>query len=768
MKICRRTIFLLFCGLIMATGAQAALFRVGPNDVPSPPGNGYPFWYQDTAGLALDLCIPDTTNQFTPCLIAPLPGQPLPTLPFSFPDNWLDEFFWFGADATLAFDANNSAILVQALEGAFSIGPPAAGDQISFGRIRIRVDAPVDGTYTITYPYGEQIFPDVVAGIKAINFTSDIGIGAPGEFTGALQSAIGPFLTPVDATGGALAPVLIDGSFFLTDGVTPVQVTGSPFGTNFFQVCVSNNPQGLGLDGNPAVPGVNDCMQTDAFTVIGKVHQGAIGSPLAIDRATYARDPAGAQVDVYATASPGPGAPPPVLFIGDAAGTDLMPSALMNGPTGLGQYYGQSVPGNPGAIPAAVIVTNVTDIPPSSLIQPLVDEVLITQADYDTVTGVLTISATSSDKGDGTLILPPQLFAIGLPGSLTGSDQLTTPVGTDPAALQGTFTIPPFGAGPVPPFTVTVVSTMGGQDTEFVTSAPGGVFAAGGPVAVDDNVSVEAGTAASVAIPVLQNDSVDADPTTVVIVGQGANGTAAADPVTGVVTFTFTNNLLIGDDTFTYTVLSSASAMVSNVATVTVTTTGPAGGPVPIAVDDGPFSVQVNGTLPISAATLTANDSGNGGTIDPTSIQIVAGSVTGGTATVDPATGDVTYTAGGVTGNFGFSYTVANLNGQVSAPAAVAVTVVPAADVLAFTQARFRGRNLRWDLAGTSTVPGPGNLVTVRLVRTGEVIATIAVDALGNWTIQVVGSNVIAVSGDQVAATSTAGGSAVFPVQVRQ
>ena len=32
------------------------------------------------------------------------------------------------------------------------------GDQISFARIRIRVDVPTAGTYVITHPYGVEVF----------------------------------------------------------------------------------------------------------------------------------------------------------------------------------------------------------------------------------------------------------------------------------------------------------------------------------------------------------------------------------------------------------------------------------------------------------------------------------------------------------------------------------------------------------------------------------------------------------------------------------
>jgi hypothetical protein len=451
-----------------------------------------------------------------------------------------------------------------------------------------------------------------------------------------------------------------------------------------------------------------------------------------------------------------------------------MPSKLMNGPTNLGQYYGQSIPPAAGAIPAAVVVTNVADNPPSSVTRSLVDEVTITQASYDPATGTLSITATSSDKGDPgappttPAILPPQLSAIGLPGSDTGSEPLLPVGGADPAQQRLTYQIPgplPPG-GPVPPFAVTVVSSAGGNDAEVITTVAGGSFRAGGPVAVDDSVSLAAGSAASVTINVLANDF-GFDPATLQIRSQGTNGTAVIT-APGVITYTFITNTFIGDDAFTYTVRSAAGGLSSNVATVTVTTTEPTGGPAPIAVNDGPFSVRVNAALVITAASLTANDSPNGGVIDPASIQIVPGSVTGGTAGVNPANGDVTFTAGATPGSFGFQYTLANTNGQRSAPAQVSITVVPATDVIAIVQARFRTGIRRWDVTGTATIPGPGNTVTVRLVRTGAVIGAANVDAAGAWSLRALNSNVIAVNGDLVQATSTAGGSATLAVQVRQ
>jgi hypothetical protein len=195
-----------------------------------------------------------------------------------------------------------------------------------------------------------------------------------------------------------------------------------------------------------------------------------------------------------------------------------------------------------------------------------------------------------------------------------------------------------------------------------------------------------------------------------------------------------------------------------------VTITAPAGGPAPIAANDGPFSVQVNAALAIPAATLLANDSGNGGTLDPASIQIV--SATGGTAVF--AAGTVTFTAGPTAGPASFTYTVANslaTGGQRSAPATVSITVLPSNAAITITAAQFRTGTRRWDVSGTSSVNG--STVTVQLVRTGAIVGTAPVVG-GLWTLRVQPSAVIAVNGDVVNATSTAGGNASLVVRVRQ
>src|SRR4029077_6798228 len=89
-----------------------------------------------------------------------------------------------------------------AVEGAFRVGPVIAGDQITFARIRVVLTpVPVTGTYRFIHPYGEEVI-EGVAGDR-IFFTDDIGIGSPGDYSGALLSRLGPFLLPSATPGGA-------------------------------------------------------------------------------------------------------------------------------------------------------------------------------------------------------------------------------------------------------------------------------------------------------------------------------------------------------------------------------------------------------------------------------------------------------------------------------------------------------------------------------------------------------------------------------------
>jgi len=646
---------LLATGLLIAAVSQAELLRVGPNEVPSPPGHGYPLWYQDTNGVALDLCVPQTLNQLDPCLATPAPGDPPPTLPYSFPNNWSDEFFWYGAEALMDIGGGNKALLVQAVEAAFALGPPSAGDQIAFARIRIRFDAPVDGTYTVTYPYGVETFQNIAAG-ELIFYTSDVGIGAPGDFSGALGGQIGPFLWAVDNLGNNKPYFDIDGDTFLADPLSETQVAGSPFDTNYFEICV-NNPEGRGMDG---LIGTNNCRITDGFALIGKVHMEPIASPLNVTRATYTThgDPLNtmAHIDVYANAEAGPNAAQPDLTVGIIN----EPSVAMIGPAAPGgRYYGQSVV-DETMVPVTVTVINSGDTPPSSVVTPLVDEITITDATYDPTNSILSITAKSSDE-----IGSPALSVIGVPGIVDGSD----PLSVMPLTGIGTVNLPLTSSMP-PPRSVTVVSAAGGSTTIAVTiPAHSGVFLTGAPLAVDDFVFTGENTTATFAV--LANDGAEAVASMVSLIKIPINGTATVNTLDGSVDYT-PNAGYFGNDSFTYTV-DNAAGQGSNVSTVSITV---------VQLNDAPVANPDTWAFPAGQGSIivdvTANDTDADGIapapggLDPASVAI--GSVTTGSSAISNSDGTVTFTIGTCTVACGFLYTVSDLGSLTSNVAAVTIT----------------------------------------------------------------------------------------------
>lgn len=244
---------------LAGAAALAALFPLGlasaqlgfPEVGPVDPNNGFPTHYVDSNGLSLDLC---TTDPLFCLLDAPITLVD-PNLPF--PDNYggtfPEELFWQRCDASMATNNGGQALLVLALEGAFANGGVAAGDQVAFGRVRIRVDNPIAGeTYVCTTPVGTFNLVATGSGVRGINSTVDIGL-IPGVFTG-VGTNLGPFLTwdsdlPLfDAAGREyVGSPLIDHT-----------ITGSPTGSNFFRI------QGPSIGG----PGVNS-VETNLFQVMG-------------------------------------------------------------------------------------------------------------------------------------------------------------------------------------------------------------------------------------------------------------------------------------------------------------------------------------------------------------------------------------------------------------------------------------------------------------------------------------------------------------------
>lgn len=708
--------------LALASAAHADLNRVGPANNPSPPGNGFPAWYQDLNGMVLDLCLPTVTAtqdpqelQQTACLLVTPP-------PYTFPAAFPDEAFYHRvvSDPMTTSTSGKRAILVLALEAAFGSGTPVAGQQMVFARIRVTAGVPFDGTYTVTHPYGTETFANVVAGAgnRDIFFTEDVGL-APLNFTDALVSRVGPFLQHVEDTlidpatgqpfvpfpgGPAAQPLVLPfdpvtgfipgvSRYFLGDGVTSRYITGSPFNTNYFEMC---GP----FDG----PGQPDrCIRQNLFTVTGMLHDpnAVVGSPLSVTRASYGRTDGASQVDVMARASRSPGqANPPKLT---AAGQSVSP-VLLAGPTILGDWYAQGIPVPSSDVPTQITVTNSGDVPPTSIVSHIVDEITIKSAAY--ADGTLTVVATSSDKGDLTAVPPIQPSTLSLEGYPTAT--VTASGGTTDRA-EVTFVA---AAGAIPPAFVRVASNRGGQatlDTSMGLANP--VFPGGVPFAGDDTAEVIQGTVAAIPINVTANDvggplGITAGPT---ILAPGASlGTASV--LNGQIWYTAPTTT--GTAIIKYTVANSAG--VSNVATVNVNVIADPNGPIPTAVND-PTTGAINATAGQAIViSVLANDTANGGTLDPASI-LISTAPASGTA-VPNANGTVTYTAGAA-GTFTFRYTVANLpsaNGTVqrSAPATVTVTVAAAENLQFQAPAKCDSRSSKWQARGTSNI-STGNSVSV-------------------------------------------------------
>ncbi len=257
--------------------SDAALVAVSPDNfvTAAAQNTGYPLWYQDFNDLRLEPC----TLENGLCLVEP---------PFDPVLGVAGETFWWTSEAALAF-AGGDGLLVLAMEGAFVGENPVPGEQISFGRVRIRVNVDTPGTYTITHPFG-QLIQVVAAGdigpATEINVPDDLGcLASPCDFTLALDSNIGPFLfwdseLPVlDGTG------VIGDNFYLGNPLIEHRVLGSPFGTNVFRI---------ERDGALVA-------ETELFAVSGKIFTGGgntIPAPQADAAATVAGTPV--QIDVLA------------------------------------------------------------------------------------------------------------------------------------------------------------------------------------------------------------------------------------------------------------------------------------------------------------------------------------------------------------------------------------------------------------------------------------------------------------------------------------
>lgn len=394
----RGKILLLSAVLLLAFSQVAfpALRAVGPVIPDTDPGpgwsagyNGFPLWFRDSLGQNAALSNPPSP------LSAPDPVDP--ANPFSVQVGWGAEAFYWSSEAN-AVGQGIDALLVLALEAAWAAEVPNDGDQVVFARVRIRIDTPVAGDYTVIFPYGQKTFTNVPAGVRAINETADIGIGAPGVFTGALRGEIGPFLRQVGAAPGTFG-----------DG-TPGPVEFGPNG-NILRV---TGPGGIQAE-------------TNIFVTTGEMFN---GTPFNSRRTSFTRNGTGNFAEVFATI-PAP-LTPGVVLTASVNGEPAVPLTQSNL-----RFFGQIPIANP-VFPAQVAITGTTGgLLPTTISSDLVDTITITKATFSVATGTLTVAATSTDnqatlRGFGWVGATPA----GQPLAAAGVDTVFTPVVTPPINVK--------------------------------------------------------------------------------------------------------------------------------------------------------------------------------------------------------------------------------------------------------------------------------------------------------------------------------------------
>ncbi len=290
---------IVFLQLALAHAALAALGPAvagqnpGPPDTPRtgmapPAGNAYPAWYQDANGLTLAHCLDNMTTPAGLCVVLGLPDAAMPQTFFG---NVAPENFYWLADSNLTALASavpNRVVYRAALESSFFGAPNIAdGQQIVFARIRIRIDAPVAGTYTVKHPFGVYTQNVAAPGIRAIDVTQDIGCLPAGTPPCNFTLALADPPSPVIGTPKSIGPFLIwdaglpitdaSGNIYVGNPLVPHTVTGSTFldpvlgAQNFLRI---EGPAGSGIG-----PAGADFIQDNTFKVSGKLARG----PLAMD-----------------------------------------------------------------------------------------------------------------------------------------------------------------------------------------------------------------------------------------------------------------------------------------------------------------------------------------------------------------------------------------------------------------------------------------------------------------------------------------------------
>jgi len=547
--------------IVAAAPAHAVLTRMGPVDQ-SPTVGGYPAWFQDGSGITMEFCDLKTQAELDGgwCVLIP-PG---PVVPEAFPDNYFNEHFYYIADNGLKdLGTGFRARLILALEAAFANNDPIAGDQMTFGRVRLFIpNLPVNGDYRVITPYSDTSYLDQVAGDRIFE-TTDIGLACVNTFECTLGTVIGPFLLPSVSAGGAEVPPMPDlaaappgtdpwydamvalgagptadpgtGKKYVADPARVGTITGSPLppftafepdGTsslrdhNTFRIEI-RHPQ---ADHNGPVIYTIDGESN--FVVSGRLMTGTIPGEVVGTRGTYHADALGqvTDLDAFATALPTvnarlPATPPlaPVTPILQYYDVPCGGAITVNPVTGLPSVNPPPYTAPAGALahPMAVSGTDYWGqsqpggLPPSHLC--IVDTTArntagqVVPAYYlQNVTDDVQISlAGYNGPNNGTLTVNATSTDPTAVLSLAGFGPGAAP-GSSVGRGAGTGLQLAGGAATVsalvaPPSKVQVVSNKGGSNVRNTDAAQGTAVLVGLPVANNDTVSLNEDCSATAA-----------------------------------------------------------------------------------------------------------------------------------------------------------------------------------------------------------------------------------------------------------------------------
>jgi len=633
------------------------LKQVGPIDET----NGYPLWYKDTNGVRLELCLDPNDAK---CIMGEVPH---PDQPVSFPDNFPDEAFWSSGESTIDAGGGEDALLVTAVEAAFASadGLPARGQQVSFGRIRIRAGGLVDGaSYKVTHPYGVDIVEAEPGAARGINTTEDIGSLSPdGVFDQTLGSRPAPFLK---WTEGAPAG-------YLGDPTVEHAVTGSPYGTNFFRI---EGPAGsftgsTQLCSDPALgdsaTATDDCIQSNDFAVQGKL---ATRGGVQVKRAYYANSGTGHMMDLFAFSAPGQN-----LIV---SGTGIPQTKMREDSTQEGRYFARVYAD--GAPPSDLAVTNRSDSPVS------VDHV--EQAQFG---DRVHIGSAVYSNDDHTLKVTGQ----------SGDDSATLKLDGYPAAVPvvaggvSTWTVPNVV---VPPSEAIVTSNKGGVDSEdvVITGAEDPSAQVVANITGDTN-SVQIGQPltldANSSVGTITGYSWSVNPTS----GASLTGTGPARTFTATTPGTYTVTLTV----------TGAGAGNTDTITYVVTVSDPSAPPV---AEAGP---NQTGVVPTSTVTLDGTGSKFASSY--------AWTQTSGPAVTlsNAATANPTFVVPAATTSttFGFTLTIKDVNGTAATDT---VTVTTDPDTISVADAQYKRGSVEWRVRGDAQYCSANNLVSVYWNKPGS------------------------------------------------